>query len=421
MDKSIIEASAGKIEWKEDRWVNLDDIVDNSFLIEPKNQCRDITTEESIDLWNDIRKNNKMDAICLKFNSKVKKFVVPSGNHRCNILHCSKELGIGDEVKKLIDGNRLKGVRINDGKVQVYSHIMIGDASEEKSAWDSFAFGYRMNRKGRISSFEKRKVMYFGSLYYSKNTGKQRGYVPFLIEEFNESERDIIQWLSEYNSIIKNKLEDIAKKWNGTDFKDASKLGWNIEEIKKHLDKEGHIKIEEKKKELTNDLSDEDKPVVGLKASKIASIILKNLNGFDSSITELIHTVDDLDKEKYFRYNVKDRKQFEQQLKSLELKLETYDSSKFLFAQFERIREIHNIIIGINSNLEMYKGDSDDIAVNDKLEEIADDINKDTLIEKHKKRMIALEEKMKVRTNAGEKVKISDIDKAEEEMEIMIE
>jgi len=416
MDKSIIEASAGKIEWEEDRWVNLDDIVDNSFLLEPKNQCRDITTEECVDLWNDIRKNNKMDAICLKFNSKVKKFVVPSGNHRCNILHCSKELGIGDEVKKLINEDRLKGVRTNDGKVQIYSHIMKGDASEEKSAWDSFAFGYRMNRKGRISSFEKRKVMYFGRLYYSKNTGKQRGYIPFLIEEFNESEKDINNWLSEFNSTIKNKLEDLAKKWNETDFETASKLRWNREEIIKHTDEKGHIKFEEKKKELTNDLSDEDKPVVGLKASKIASIILKNLNGFDSSITELIHTVDDLDKEKYFRYNVKDRKQFEQQLKSLELKLETYDSSKFLFAQFERIREIHNVIIGINSNLEMYKGDSDDIDVSDKLEEIIDDINKDSLIEKHKKRMIGLEEKMKVRTKV--EVKTLYTDKLEEEINL---
>ena len=195
------------IVWEKDiQILNINDILENSFLTEPKCNCRDIKKERATKTLEDMIDNKIIDIIFSMWNTKLNKYVVGDGNH----------------LQYIVRNNPKIMNKLGLSCTTIKSWLMIGDASSITDSWKLFCFSYRMNRNS-LSETEKLKAIYLGFQHY-ESLGI-RAYAKMLAKDLNEEPNNIPVYKSIFLSLESNGLLSRAttENWNSTDIKNELK------------------------------------------------------------------------------------------------------------------------------------------------------------------------------------------------------
>ena len=179
MDNQKLEAAKSLgIKWKLSdksgepsvKLIKLSKINENSFMSNPKNNCRDLREIYIIKLMGNIKHTDMRDVIFVMKNEKTGLYDVADGNH---LQQAIRRMGDRDIIR---------------------AHVMEGDASLDNDAKKMFCFSYIVNSKSMIG-VEKMIALHLGRLYYGKQYREQ------LKNDFDESLRTISRYIGVYDKL----------------------------------------------------------------------------------------------------------------------------------------------------------------------------------------------------------------------------
>ena len=149
--------------------LDLDKIVENSHVHEPKCNCRNLRDSHIDELRKVVGRTGVFDAIFVMNDKTTGQYVAADGNH---LQHVSRLLG----------------------KKSISAYIMEGDCSREKDAWKMFCFSYVINKASMIA-IERALAVNYGVLKYGTNYREQLSY------DFVETKRNLTKYANLYNRL----------------------------------------------------------------------------------------------------------------------------------------------------------------------------------------------------------------------------